>query len=163
MMQPQHDYAQVNHHVHHHDDDSSTEVESLVGAEKQWADGEFQHISQRSRRRILCPPLVAALRWVLIIGLQLVVIGLLARDQGLLDSTRFRGKSTSANDPGGDITGWSPHSASTTFHPSSKPILTRNSPNSNHYLQNQPNFRPLQHLRILQTRNPPCLERAPPR
>jgi hypothetical protein len=109
MMQPQHDYAQVNHHEHH-DDDSSTEVESLVGAEKQWANGEFQHTSQRSRRRILCPPLVAALRWVLIIGLQLVIIGLLARDQGLLDSTRFRGRSTSANDPGGDITGWSPHS-----------------------------------------------------
>jgi hypothetical protein len=106
-MQPQHDYAQVNHH---HDDDSSTEVESLVGAEKGWANTEFQHTSQRSNRRILCPPLVSALRWVLIIGLQLVIIGLLARDQGLLESTRFRGKSTSANDPGGDITGWSPHS-----------------------------------------------------
>ncbi|KAH4029317.1 hypothetical protein HBH70_238430 [Parastagonospora nodorum] len=108
MMQPQHSYAQVDHREHH-DDDSSTEVESLAGAEKGWAHGEFQHTSQRTNRRILCPPLVAALRWVLIIGLQLIIIGLLARDQGLLDSTRFRGLSTSANDPGGDITGWSPH------------------------------------------------------
>jgi hypothetical protein len=58
----------------------------------------------------MCPPLVAAMRWVLVIGLQLVIIGLLARDQGMLDSTRWKARSTSANDVGGDITGWSPHS-----------------------------------------------------
>ena len=109
-MQPQHDYSHINNHEQH-DDDSSTEVESLVGAEKQWTPGDFHHTSQRqSNRRILCPPLLAALRWVLIIGLQLIIIGLLARDQGLLDSTRWRGRSTSANEVGGDITGWGPHS-----------------------------------------------------
>jgi hypothetical protein len=107
-MQKQHDYSHVDHNDEHYAD-SSTEVESLVGGEKQWASDEFQHTSQRSNRRILCPPLVAAFRWVLVIGLQLIIIGLLARDQGLLDATRWRGRSTSAKQVGGDITGWGPH------------------------------------------------------
>jgi hypothetical protein len=111
MMQPQHDYSQVNH-VEHHDDDSSTEVESLVGAEKQWAAGDYHHTTQRSKRRSLMARLVAALPWILVIGLQFIIVGLLAREQGLLDSTRWRAPSTSASDPGGDITGWSPHSMS---------------------------------------------------
>jgi hypothetical protein len=113
MMQPQHDYAQVSHHHElQHDDDSSTEVESLVGGEKQWASGDFQHTSQRSRRRTMCLSWLGALRWGVVIGLQLVIVGLLAREQGMLDSTIFKGRSTSASDPGGDITGWSPHSKS---------------------------------------------------
>jgi hypothetical protein len=109
-MQPQHDYSQVNHHEHH-DDDSSTEVESLVGAEKQWAANDFRRTSQRSKRRT-CLSIWAALRWVLVITLQFVIIGLLAREQGFLSSTRWGARSTSASDPGGDITGWSPHSTS---------------------------------------------------
>lgn len=107
-MQRPHEYASVRFQDRH-DDDSSTEVESLVEAEKEWASDSHSH-TQRSRRRILCPPLLVALRWVLIIGLQLIIIGLLARDQGLLDSTRFKGRSTSAHQVGGDITGWGPHS-----------------------------------------------------
>ncbi|KNG51764.1 hypothetical protein DDE82_008455 [Stemphylium lycopersici] len=109
MMEPQHHYADVRTHDHHPDDDSSTEVESLVGAEKQWAAGDYHDRTPRSKRRILCPPLVAAMRWVLVIGLQLIIIGLLARDQGLLQSTQWKSRSTSANDVGGDITGWGPH------------------------------------------------------
>jgi hypothetical protein len=113
MMQPQHDYAQVSHHhEHQHDDDSSTEVESLVGAEKQWATRDFQHTSQRSRRRAACLSWMGALRWAVVIGLQLVIVGLLAKEQGMLGSTLFKGRSTSQRDPGGDITGWSPHSKS---------------------------------------------------
>jgi hypothetical protein len=110
MMEPQHQYTDVRTHDHPHDDDSSTEVESLGGGEKRWATDDFHTRSQRSRRKILCPPVVAALRWVLVIGLQFIIIGLLARDQGLLDSTRWRGRSTSAHEVGGDITGWGPHS-----------------------------------------------------
>lgn len=110
-MSRQHDYSHV--HIHdQHDDDSSTEVESLVGAEKKWTSDDFHHTSQRSNRRVLCRPLVAALGWVLVVCLQLVIIGLLARDQGLLESTRWRGRSTSAHDVGGDITGWGQHSMS---------------------------------------------------
>ena len=104
-----HDYSHVDHNEAQYAD-SSTEVESLVGGEKQWTCGDFHHTSQRSNRKILCSPLLAALRWVLVIGLQLIIVGLLARDQGLLDSTRWRGRSTSANQVGGDITGWGPHS-----------------------------------------------------
>ncbi|KAL1792652.1 hypothetical protein ACET3X_009159 [Alternaria dauci] len=109
MMEPQHHYADVPSQDHRHDDDSSTEVESLVGGEKQWAAGDYHSRASSSRRRIMCPPLIAAMRWILVIGLQLVIIGLLARDQGMLDSTRWQARSTSANDVGGDITGWSPH------------------------------------------------------
>jgi hypothetical protein len=110
MMEPQHHYANVQSQENHHDDDSSTEVESLVGAEKGWATSDYHSREPRSRRNVMCSPVVAALKWVLVIGLQLIIIGLLARDQGMLDSTRWRAKSTSANDVGGDITGWSPHS-----------------------------------------------------
>ncbi|KAF2832425.1 hypothetical protein CC86DRAFT_279810 [Ophiobolus disseminans] len=106
-MQEQHKYSHVNHNEEHYAD-SSTEVESLAGGEKQWTAGDYHTTSQRSNRRILCPPLLAALRWVLVIGLQLSIIGLLARDQGLLDSTRWKGRSTSVHQVGGDITGWGP-------------------------------------------------------
>jgi hypothetical protein len=60
----------------------------------------------------MCLSWMAALRWGLVIGLQLVIVGLLAREQGMLDATRWKARSTSASDPGGDITGWSPHSKS---------------------------------------------------
>ncbi|KAF1836512.1 hypothetical protein BDW02DRAFT_545869 [Decorospora gaudefroyi] len=109
MMEPQHHYANVQAHESQHDDDSSTEVESLVGGEKQWATGGYHSGAHRTRRRITSSSLVAALRWALVIGLQLVIIGLLARDQGLLQSTIWKARSTSANDVGGDITGWGPH------------------------------------------------------
>ncbi|KAF2846541.1 hypothetical protein T440DRAFT_405499 [Plenodomus tracheiphilus IPT5] len=107
MMEPQHQYTDVRSNDHH-DDDSSTEVGSLVG-EKQWATDDFEHITPRSKRRNLCHTIIAISRWVLVISLQLTIIGLLARDQGMLDSTRWRAPSTSAHEVGGDITGWSPH------------------------------------------------------
>lgn len=107
-MPEQHDYSQVESHDDQYAD-SSTEVESLVGAEKQWATDNFHRTSQRSNRRRMCTPLLATLRWSLVIGLQLIIIGLLARDQGFLDPTRWRGRSTSAHQVGGDITGWGPH------------------------------------------------------
>ncbi|RMZ67694.1 Thioesterase domain-containing [Pyrenophora seminiperda CCB06] len=108
MMEPQHYYANVKEQ--HNDDDSSTEVESLVGR-KQWDDGDYQSRAPPTRRNVMCPPVVAALKWVLVIGLQLIIIGLLAKDQGLL-SKRFgieKAPLTSQRDVGGDITGWSPH------------------------------------------------------
>lgn len=110
-MQRQHDYSNVKTHDEHYDDaSSSTEVESLVGAEKQWRSDDYNHTAPRSRRRI--SKLVASLKWVLVIALQLVIVGLLARDQGLLDKAKWGGRSTSAKDVGGDITGWGPHSTS---------------------------------------------------
>jgi hypothetical protein len=110
MMEPQHYYANVQLQEHHHDDESSTEVESLVGAEKGWATSDYHSRETRSRWKIMCSSMVAALKWVLVIGLQLIIIGLLARDQGLLSSTRWKAPPTSAYEVGGDITGWSPHS-----------------------------------------------------
>ena len=106
-MEPQHYYADVK--GGQHDDDASTEVESLVGG-KQWVDGDYQSRTPPSRRNVMCPPVVAALKWVLVIGLQLIIIGLLARDQGLLQLTLGKSHSSSRHDVGGDITGWSPHS-----------------------------------------------------
>lgn len=114
MMEPQHHYSDVRTNSHH-DDDSSTEVESLVGNEKQWA-ADYHERSQRSRRRTLCSRILSALKWVVVITLQLTIIGLLARDQGLLESTRWRSRSSSANEVGGDITGWGPHSEQTSAH-----------------------------------------------
>src|SRR5690242_9651772 len=100
MMEPQHQYTTVHHQEDPHDDDSSTEVESLVGGEKQWATEDFQDQAPRTRRRRRCSLMIAVLSWVLVIGLQLIIIGLLARDQGLLESTRWSTRSTSANEIG---------------------------------------------------------------
>lgn len=138
-MQQAHEYSHVNHNEEHYAD-SSTEVESLVGAEKQWAANDFHHTSQRSNRAILCPPLLAALRWVLVIGLQLIIISLLARDQGLLDATRWRGRSTSTKQVGGDITGWSPHSMYPPWRQIS--ILKTNIHQSQHKSQSLKSTRP---------------------
>ncbi|KAF2133691.1 hypothetical protein P153DRAFT_330107 [Dothidotthia symphoricarpi CBS 119687] len=101
-----HEYAEVRlgepHYAH---SSSSTEVESLVGRDKEWSTHEYHN-----KRNIICPPLLGALRWVLVIGLQLIIIGLLAKEQGLLkDSKWWRSSTTSANEVGGDITGWGPH------------------------------------------------------
>jgi len=96
----------------HHDDDSSTEVESLVGGEKGWAANDYTRPT-RSRRDILCPPCLSALRWFIVIALQVVIVGLLAREQGLLmDSKWTRAATTSEKEVGGDMTGWGPHSMS---------------------------------------------------
>lgn len=145
MMEPQHQYTDVRHH----DDDSSTEVESLVGGGKEWTTGDYHSQRLSSRRRVLCPPIIAALRWILIIGLQLVIIALLARDQGLLDSTRWRGRSTSANEVGGDITGWGPHSMYLRIWRSKLTTNKSLSPNADHQIPDQPNIRPLQYIRVL--------------
>lgn len=108
-MEPQHAYKDVSS-VDHHDDDSSTEVESLVGMEKQWAADTFTR-SRRSKRNA-CVDIIKASRWFVIIGLQLIMVGLLAKDQGMLRQLGLgtNKKSTSAGDVGGDITGWGPHS-----------------------------------------------------
>lgn len=109
-MEPQHEYKNVPA-GDHHDDDSSTEVESLVGTEKQWVADTFNGRGRRSKRNA-CIGILKASRWWVVIGLQLVIVGLLAKDQGLLrqlgvGSSR---QSSSALEIGGDITGWGPHS-----------------------------------------------------
>ncbi|KAF2119420.1 hypothetical protein BDV96DRAFT_642445 [Lophiotrema nucula] len=106
-MEPQHNYKNV-HSDDHHDDDSSTEVESLVGVEKQWATDGFKSRTRKSKRNI-CVSILNASRWIVIIGLQLVIVGLLARQQGFLSSVWGGTRSSSALDVGGDITGWGPH------------------------------------------------------
>lgn len=119
MMASQHKYkdvqAQDHDHDHdhdHHDDDSSTEVESLVGMEKRWAGEDFEHRARRPRRNI-CLTILKASRWLVVILLQLIIIGLLGRDQGMLDKWWLRERSTSENEVGGDMTGWGPHSEPT--------------------------------------------------
>ena len=109
MMQAQHTYENVPP-VDHHDDDSSTEVESLIGAEKKWHTDDFESRSRKPRRN-MCLTLLKASRWILVIGLQRVIIGLMARDQGLLLIVQWKhpNQSTSASEVGGDMTGWGPH------------------------------------------------------
>ncbi|KAI8930786.1 hypothetical protein NX059_011811 [Plenodomus lindquistii] len=106
-MQPQHQYSEVRSNDHH-DDESLTEVGSLM-EQKQWATDDFEHIASSLRRGNRCHSLLAVFRWSLVIGLQIAIIGLLAKDQGLLNTTGWRAPSTSAHEVGGDITGWSPH------------------------------------------------------
>lgn len=112
MMEPQHEYKNVHSHDHH-DDDSSTEVESLVGIEKQWESENFSTRARRSKRNA-CISLLKASRWFVVIGLQIVMVGLLARDQGLLlDFEWGQGRMTSEKQVGGDLTGFGPYSKST--------------------------------------------------
>lgn len=148
IMARQHSYTDIQLDEPHYDaaSSSSTEVESLVGREKEWAAHNYQDGPSRSRRNVLCPPILAMLRWVLVIGLQFVIIGLLAKEQGLLMNSKWwRSGTTSANEVGGDITGWGPHRTSLSAHASSKD-LTLYSPNPNHKIPHQPNFRPKQHI-----------------
>lgn len=107
-MEPQHEYKNVRGDDHH-DDDSSTEVESLVGMEKQWVADEFKSRTLRSKRNT-CLSILKASRWFVVIGLQLVIVGLLARDQGLLLDQWGGTRSTSEHEIGGDVTGWGKHS-----------------------------------------------------
>jgi hypothetical protein len=112
MMQPEHEYKNVPHSDDHRDDDSSTEVESLVGMEKQWAAENFATRTRRSKRSV-CLSLLKASRWFVVIGLQVIIVGLLAKEQGLLmDGWWSSQGSSSAKEVGGDITGWGPHSMS---------------------------------------------------
>jgi len=109
-MDSQHNYKNVPAHDLH--DDSSTEVESLAGTEKQWDPKTFKSRTRRSKRNTLMALLKAA-RWWVVIGLQVVIVGLLAKDQGLLRQVGFGyGRSTSQHEVGGDVTGWGPHSKS---------------------------------------------------
>lgn len=162
MMEPQHQYKNVPSNEHH-DDDSSTEVESLVGMEKQWATEGFMRRSRRSKRN-MCMSILAASKWFVVIGLQLIMIALLARDQGLLRELGLgKGRSTSAAEIGGDITGWGPHSKTSPPipTPASHTHLTAClSPHPSNNLQNQPNLRAIQHVRLLQARDAARLERA---
>lgn len=112
-MEPQHEYKNVSA-VDNHDDDSSTEVESLVGMEKQWASDTFAR--RRRSKRNACVGILKASRWFVVIGLQLILVGLLAKDQGMLRQIGLKGgRSSSAMDVGGDITGWGPHSMCTSI------------------------------------------------
>jgi len=140
-MEPQHQYKNVHSHDHH-DDDSSTEVESLVGMEKQWDRENFVPRTRKSKRSI-CMSLLNASRWFVVIGLQLIITGLLAKDQGLLlDFQWGRSGRTSEKQVGGDITGFVPYSMSSL---STKTHIPTNSCSSdpNHNLQNQPDLCPL--------------------
>ena len=110
-MEKQHTYENVPEHDLH-DDDSSTEVESLAGMEKQWDPATFKRRTRPSKRSTLVALLKAA-RWWVVIGLQVAIVGLLARDQGLLRQVGLGyGRSSSQHEVGGDVTGWGPHSKS---------------------------------------------------
>jgi hypothetical protein len=139
--QRQHQYAEVRKQDQHHDDDSSTEVESLVGGEKHWASNDYHNRSYRSKRRTCWQRSLGAMRWFTVIALQIVIIGLLARDQGLLmDSKWGRSARTSENEVGGDVTGWGPHSEysceDTILRDTNGP-----SPNPPHKVRDQPDVR----------------------
>jgi hypothetical protein len=110
IMQRQHTYENVSAADHHDDDDSSTEVESLVGAEKRWQSEGFQSRTRKSKRN-LCMSFLKASRWLVVIGLQFIIIGLLAKDQGMLLVVQWwPSRTTSEREIGGDVTGWGPHS-----------------------------------------------------
>jgi hypothetical protein len=110
-MDKQHEYNNVPAHDLQ-DDDSSTEVESLAGMEKHWDPETFKSRTRRSKRSTIVSWMKAS-RWWVVIGLQVVIVGLLAKDQGLLRQVGFGyGRSTSQHEVGGDMTGWGPHSSS---------------------------------------------------
>jgi hypothetical protein len=115
MMEPQHNYKNVQSHDDHHDDDSSTEVESLVGIEKGWAAEDFSSRNTRRSKRSTCVSILKASRWFVVIGLQLIIVGLLAKDLGLIQSQWWKTRSTSEHEVGGDMTGWGPHSELSPF------------------------------------------------
>ncbi|KAF2011056.1 hypothetical protein BU24DRAFT_52127 [Aaosphaeria arxii CBS 175.79] len=107
MMEPSRTYQEVYADDRH--DDSSTEVESLVGTdEKQWASERYISGRTRHSKRNTCIAIFQASRWFVVIVLQLVIVGLLAKEQGLLAGWGSKQRS-SANEVGGDITGWGPH------------------------------------------------------
>lgn len=110
MMEPQHPYNHV-YSDDHNDDSSSTEVESLVGNDSKWTDTTYSGRPTRRRTKCnTCLSILKASRWFFVIILQLVIIGLLARDQGLLlQSGWFARSQTSEKEVGGDVTGWGPH------------------------------------------------------
>jgi hypothetical protein len=111
-MEPSHEYKNVPVHDDvHHDDDSATEVESLVGSEKQWAADTYQ-TSKRRSKRTTCLGLLKASRWLVIIALQLAIVGMMAKERGYLKQFGLAQttRSSSAKEIGGDITGWGPHS-----------------------------------------------------
>ncbi|CAI6244626.1 unnamed protein product [Periconia digitata] len=104
---------------------SATEVESLIGddndAEKQWSHNPYarRHQSERSSKRDnMCMRILKASRWIVVITLQIVIVGLLAKEQGYFaalpsfgfgSSKEAAQRSTSKEEVGGDITGWGPH------------------------------------------------------
>ncbi|PVH93663.1 hypothetical protein DM02DRAFT_676706 [Periconia macrospinosa] len=132
MMSPTHAYkglpTPTHTRTHSHrstDSDSATEVESLMDPlEKDWdASNPYAHGPRAPRRgkRSVCVSILKASRWVVVITLQVVIVGLLAKEQGYLkyipwfsgsEMAMGAGKperSTSRAEVGGDITGWGPH------------------------------------------------------
>jgi hypothetical protein len=109
-MASQCQYSDLSTTQNHRDDESTTEVESLVGLEKDWAASNFEGERRRSRRNI-CILILHAVKWIFVITLQIAILGLLIRDQGLLRTVGLsKGRSSSAREVGGDMTGWGPHS-----------------------------------------------------
>ncbi|KAH6718010.1 hypothetical protein BKA61DRAFT_641769 [Leptodontidium sp. MPI-SDFR-AT-0119] len=96
------------------DDSSITEVEeSLMGDEKHLSAEEFRQRYTRKPRRTTCLSILKEARWFLDIGLLLVVIALLLRNQSQNAIPK-----TSEHEVGGDMTGVGPHFGTqiTTFH-----------------------------------------------
>jgi hypothetical protein len=62
------------------DSRSSTEVESLMGEEKQWHDVELNGSIRRTKRNKLVTALKSS-RWIIDTSLLLIILALLARDQ----------------------------------------------------------------------------------
>ncbi|KAL2066331.1 hypothetical protein VTL71DRAFT_2402 [Oculimacula yallundae] len=96
------------------DDSSITEVdESLMGDEKHLSAEEFRHNYARRSRKTTCLSVLKEARWFLDIGLLLVIIALLLRNQSQDTIPK-----TSEHEVGGDMTGVGPHLGSqiTTFH-----------------------------------------------
>lgn len=87
------------------DDSSTTDVEeSLMGDEKQMDGKRCGKGHKRKSKSVTCLHLLQEARWFLDIGLLLIIIGLLLRDQ----SQKAHPK-TSENEVGGDFTGVGPH------------------------------------------------------
>ena len=84
------------------DDSSITEVESLIGDEKQMAAEEFRYM--KKSKRVTCLSILMKARSFLDTILLLVIVGLLLRDQSQKATPK-----TSEHEVGGDMTGVGPH------------------------------------------------------
>jgi len=129
-----------------HDDLSSTEAGgSIIGEDKNW-NAETFHQPKRKSKRSRCCSILGFLKKGIDTLLLVTILGLLVRDKWPSYS------SSSQNDVGGDITGVGPHCKFTNRYTiqSFFRILTRNSLNPDHHVQDQPDLRTIQYLRVLQ-------------
>ena len=99
--QPKYENVQMDEQ----DDSSITEVdESLMGDEKLLTAEEFRQRYARRTKRTSCLSILREARWFLDIGLLLVIIALLLRNQSQNAIPK-----TSEHEVGGDLTGVGPH------------------------------------------------------